>query len=340
MTSVVPVQGPVAGGGTGHRSTGSGSPVPPRSPGHGGRSSAAFTVTSATSLTTVVPAGPARWRDRRVVGDEQSGHEPRRSGRPLHLRAARLLAGRHRRRGVRLRITPASTDRPAASHWSPPVVGVAPTPDDRGYWLVASDGGVFAYGDAGFFGSTGNLVLNRPVWAWRPRPTARGYWLVASDGGIFAFGDAGFYGSTGDLTLNQPVVGMAATPDGRGYWLVASDGGIFAFGDAGFYGSTGRPRPSTARSWAWPPRPTARATGWWPPTAASSPSATPASTAPPGASSCNRADRGHGPGPHRERLLAGGLRRRHLRLRRRPVLRIDGGSAARTPPSAGRSAGT
>ena len=29
-----------------------------------------------------------------------------------------------------------------------PFVGMAATPDGGGYWLVASDGGVFAYGDA------------------------------------------------------------------------------------------------------------------------------------------------------------------------------------------------
>jgi Bacterial Ig-like domain (group 1) len=121
----------------------------------------------------------------------------------------------------------------------PAKVGMAATPDGRGYWLVASDGGIFAYGDASFFGSTGGLALNRPIVAMAATPDGRGYWLVASDGGIFAFGDAGFYGSTGSLVLNRPVVGMAATPDGRGYWLVASDGGIFAFGDAAFYGSTG-----------------------------------------------------------------------------------------------------
>ncbi len=108
-----------------------------------------------------------------------------------------------------------------------------------GYWLVASDGGIFDFGHAGFYGSTGNLTLNRPVVGMAVTPDDKGYWLVASDGGLFAYGDAGFYGSTGNLTLNRPVVGMAATPDGRGYWLVASDGGIFAFGDAGFHGSTG-----------------------------------------------------------------------------------------------------
>ena len=32
---------------------------------------------------------------------------------------------------------------------------MAATPDGGGYWLVAADGGIFTYGDAGFYGSTG-----------------------------------------------------------------------------------------------------------------------------------------------------------------------------------------
>jgi hypothetical protein len=120
-----------------------------------------------------------------------------------------------------------------------PIVGMAPTPDGGGYWMVATDGGVFSSGDAGFYGSTGNIHLNEPVVGMTATPDGKGYWFVASDGGIFAYGDAAFYGSTGGQHLNQPIVGMAATPDGRGYWLVASDGGIFAYGDAQFFGSTG-----------------------------------------------------------------------------------------------------
>ena len=111
-----------------------------------------------------------------------------------------------------------------------------------GYRLYASDGGVFDFGDAGFFGSMGGQHLNQPIVGAAPSSLGRGYWLVASDGGVFNFGDAGFYGSTGNRRLNQPVVGLAPTPDGGGYWLVASDGGVFNFGDAGFYGSTGSRR--------------------------------------------------------------------------------------------------
>jgi hypothetical protein len=108
-----------------------------------------------------------------------------------------------------------------------------------GYWLVASDGGVFSFGDASYFGSTGGLTLNRPIVGMAPTPDGGGYWLVASDGGVFSFGDASYFGSTGGFPLNQPIVGMAPTPDGGGYWLVASDGGVFSFGDASYFGSTG-----------------------------------------------------------------------------------------------------
>ena len=108
-----------------------------------------------------------------------------------------------------------------------------------GYWVVAQDGGIFAFGAAKFFGSMGGKKLNQPILAMVATPTGNGYWLVAADGGIFSFGDATFWGSTGALKLNQPVVGMASSPTGKGYWLVARDGGIFAFGDATFAGSTG-----------------------------------------------------------------------------------------------------
>jgi len=124
----------------------------------------------------------------------------------------------------------------------PPVVNVPCTPPagaPQGYYLSAADGGIFTFGNLPFCGSTGSLVLNRPVVGMTATDDGGGYWEVASDGGIFAFGNAQFYGSMGGKPLNQPVVGMTANPSGAGYWMVASDGGIFAFGTAPFYGSMG-----------------------------------------------------------------------------------------------------
>jgi hypothetical protein len=116
-----------------------------------------------------------------------------------------------------------------------PITGIA---DYQGiYWLVARDGGIFAFGDGAFHGSLGGQFLNAPMVGIVATHDGKGYWLVAADGGIFAFGDASFYGSMGGQQLNSPIVGMAATFDGKGYRLVASDGGVFAFGDASFYGS-------------------------------------------------------------------------------------------------------
>ena len=128
---------------------------------------------------------------------------------------------------------------------------VAPTPPPsptHGYWLVGSDGGIFTFGSAQFYGSTGNITLQRPVVGITPAANRQGYWLVASDGGIFAFGTLGFYGSIPGLgyapagsaspkRLAAPIVGMVPSPDGGGYFMVASDGGVFAFGDANFAGS-------------------------------------------------------------------------------------------------------
>jgi hypothetical protein len=124
---------------------------------------------------------------------------------------------------------------------APPTPPPAAAPNSS-YWMVASDGGIFSFGNAAFYGSTGGTPLNRPVVGMAPTASKGGYWLVASDGGIFAFGDAGFHGSEGGKPLNAPIVGMAASAGGGGYWLVASDGGVFSFGDAGFFGSMGGQR--------------------------------------------------------------------------------------------------
>jgi hypothetical protein len=73
------------------------------------------------------------------------------------------------------------------------VVGMAPTPDGGGYWLVASDGGIFTFGDAPFRGSAGGAHLAAPVVSLAPLAST-GYWLAAADGGVFSYG-VPFHGS-------------------------------------------------------------------------------------------------------------------------------------------------
>jgi hypothetical protein len=123
----------------------------------------------------------------------------------------------------------------------PMEIAAAPAGASRttaGYWELAADGGIFAFGSAVFHGSMGGAHLNAPIVGMAADRVTGGYWEVAADGGIFSF-DAPFYGSMGGRHLNAPIVGMAPTPTGGGYWEVASDGGVFTFGDAHFYGSMG-----------------------------------------------------------------------------------------------------
>ena len=78
-----------------------------------------------------------------------------------------------------------------------PISHIVATADGKGYWLVASDGGVFAFGDAGFVGSAASIALNKPIAGLDITPTGLGYWMVATDGGVFNFGDATFQGGLG-----------------------------------------------------------------------------------------------------------------------------------------------
>ena len=78
-------------------------------------------------------------------------------------------------------------------------MAIRSTPSGRGYWVVGSDGGVFTFGDAGFYGSLGDTKLAAPITDLEPTPTGAGYWLLGADGGVFTFGDAGFYGAATGL---------------------------------------------------------------------------------------------------------------------------------------------
>ena len=158
---------------------------------------------------------------------------------------------------------------------------------------MASDGGVFSYGDATFYGSTGSIHLNQPIVGMAVVPGGGGYWLVAADGGIFSYGDAAFYGSTGSIRLNKPVVGMAATPSGHG--LLA--------------GRLRRRHLQLRRRRLLRQH---RA-----------------------ASRLNKPIVGMITGPGRRRLLPGRLRRGHLQLRHGPLLRLAGRPGPQAPDRGG-----
>ena len=117
-------------------------------------------------------------------------------------------------------------------HLNQPIVGMASTPDGGGYWMVASDGGIFSYGDAAFFGSTGSVHLNQPIVGMASTPDGAGYWMVASDGGIFSYGDATFFGSLAGG--GNSVLGIIVNPLARNYTLVETTGTAVSFPPASY----------------------------------------------------------------------------------------------------------
>ncbi|HET9061428.1 MAG TPA: hypothetical protein VFN61_16045, partial [Acidimicrobiales bacterium] len=70
-------------------------------------------------------------------------------------------------------------------HLNAPIEGMVATPDGQGYWMVASDGGVFCFGDATYHGSTGGRQLSAPIAGLVPN--GAGYTLIGEDGQVYPF---------------------------------------------------------------------------------------------------------------------------------------------------------
>jgi hypothetical protein len=132
-----------------------------------------------------------------------------------------------------------------------PVVGIVATRDRGGYWLDASDGGVFSFGDTQFYGSIPGLgihpygssepnSLDAPIVGMVPSADDGGYFMVGADGGVFAFGDAKFAGSCPGIGgCSGAAVAVMPDASGSGYWVVTATGHVYAFGDAPNYGEPG-----------------------------------------------------------------------------------------------------
>ena len=127
------------------------------------------------------------------------------------------------------------------------MAGITPTANHAGYWLVASDGGIFTFGDASSIGSIPGLGLplrvfqseeiECPIVGMVPTTDGGGYFMVASDGGVFTFGDAKFEGSCPGIGgCSGGAVAVMPDASGNGYWLVTATGHVYTFGDAAYYG--------------------------------------------------------------------------------------------------------
>jgi hypothetical protein len=130
-----------------------------------------------------------------------------------------------------------------------PVVGLVPSADQKGYFMVAADGGVFTFGDAKFEGSCPGIggCVGTAV-AVMPDGTGKGYWIVTSSGQVYSFGDATYFGAPGPQGV--PVTSAVRTANGGGYWILLANGTVDAYGNAarlgGPTGSAGGANPATA----------------------------------------------------------------------------------------------
>ena len=184
---------------------------------------------------------------------------------------------------------------------------------------VYGGGGVIGFGDAQPINAPVGTSLNSVMVAMAANPAStaadQGYWLAGGRRRRVRLGRRRVLRVAGGAPAQRPDRGHGGHAGRQG--LLAGRHGRRRLRLRGRRRSTARwgaPR-STNRWWAWPPRRTARATGWWPPTAASSPSATPAFYGSMGGTPLNQPVTGMAATLERPRVLAGGRRRRHLLLR-------------------------
>ena len=123
----------------------------------------------------------------------------------------------------------------SAPKLSAPIVGMVPSADGGGYFMVSSDGGVFAFGDAHFAGSCPGIGgCQGSAVAVIPDASGDGYWIVTNNGNVYSFGDAPYLGAPG--IQGSPVTSAVRTPDGGGYWILLANGTVYNYGDAEYLG--------------------------------------------------------------------------------------------------------
>ena len=109
--------------------------------------------------------------------------------------------------------------------------------------MVATDGGIFSFGDVPYYGSLPGLGINvTDVVGMAPIPTNTGYWIARSTGQVYSFGNAQALGSYAASSCN-PIAAIFSNPAKQGYRLVTDSGATIPFGAApGGSQPTGNPR--------------------------------------------------------------------------------------------------
>lgn len=105
-----------------------------------------------------------------------------------------------------------------------PVAVTVPRPQGGYLVLQNSDGGVFTYDGAPFYGSVPGVTpggVKTVDAAWTP--SGLGYWILGADGGVFGFGDADYSGGLNavDYDGNRKPIGIVTK--GNGYAIVTQD---------------------------------------------------------------------------------------------------------------------
>jgi hypothetical protein len=115
--------------------------------------------------------------------------------------------------------------------------GSTPGSGRNGYWMLGSDGKVYAFGQAKNLGAP-TLAGSATAADLEETPTGDGYWIVDSVGHVYAYGDATALGGidAGRLAPGETVTSLSATPSGKGYWIFTTKGRAVSFGDAMFVG--------------------------------------------------------------------------------------------------------
>jgi hypothetical protein len=82
------------------------------------------------------------------------------------------------------------------------------TPDGHGYWVLLSDGEVFAYGNAARDGSPASSDFNGLDAASTIFATSdgEGYWVSSAAGAVFNYGDAPSDGGVSGTHLNGSII--------------------------------------------------------------------------------------------------------------------------------------